>query len=231
MAVVHFGAAMPSLASNLRLTWSGAMPATDKSPARDREAGAILESSRLRQGDGLLIIDVQADFLPGGSLAVPNGDAVLAPLNRWIARFAAAGRPIFATLDWHPADHCSFREQQGPWPPHCIADTPGARIAGPLELPGDAVRITKATQRDADAYSGFSGTDLDRRLRQAEIRRLFVGGLATDYCVLQSVLDALRLGYEVVLLRDAVRAVDVHPGDGDRAVAAMLGAGACVSEG
>lgn len=184
------------------------------------------ESSRLREGDALLIIDVQADFLPGGSLAVPNGDAVLAPLNRWIARFAAAGRPIFATQDWHPADHCSFREHQGSWPAHCVAGTPGARIADALSLPADAVRVAKATQRDADAYSGFSGTDLDRQLRQAAIRRLFVGGLATDYCVLQSALDALRLGYEVVLLRDAVRAVEVQPGDGERAVAAMLGAGA-----
>lgn len=207
------------------------MPASDKSPARDQEAGAIPESSRLRQGDALLIIDVQADFLPGGSLPVPNGDAVLAPLNKWIARFVAAGRPIFATQDWHPADHCSFRDQQGPWPPHCVAGTPGARIAGALALPAGAVRVAKATRRDADAYSGFSGTGLDRDLKQEAIRRLFVGGLATDYCVLQSVLDALRLGYEVVLLRDAVRAVDIRPGDGERAIAAMFGAGASVAEG
>ena len=207
------------------------MLATDKSPARDRLAGSVPESSRLRQGDALLIIDVQADFLPGGSLAVANGDAVVPPLNKWIARFAAAGRPIFATQDWHPADHCSFRDQGGSWPPHCVAGTSGAALADALALPADAVRVSKATQKDADAYSGFSGTQLDRHLRQAAIRRLFVGGLATDYCVRQSVLDALRLGYEVILLRDAVRAVDLRPGDGERAVAAMLDAGASVVEG
>ncbi|MCK9382570.1 MAG: isochorismatase family protein [Sulfuritalea sp.] len=186
--------------------------------------------SRLKQGDALLIIDVQADFLAGGSLAVPNGDAVVAPLNEWIARFKAAGLPIFATLDWHPADHCSFREQQGAWPAHCVADTPGARLAGGLALPPDTLRVAKGTERDTDAYSGFSGTDLDLQLRRAAVGRLFVGGLATDYCVLQSVLDALRLGYRVVLLRAAIRAVDVQPGDGERAVAAMVTAGATVVE-
>lgn len=185
--------------------------------------------SKLQPGDALLIIDVQVDFLPGGSLAVPNGDTVIAPLNEWIARFTDAALPIVATFDWHPADHCSFREQGGSWPPHCVMGSPGASFAANLALPAGAHRVAKATQRDTDAYSGFSGTDLDARLRGVAVRRIFAGGLATDYCVLQTVLDALRLGYQVVLLRDAIRAVDVHPGDGERAVAAMIAAGAAVA--
>lgn len=186
---------------------------------------------RLQAGDALLIIDVQRDFTPGGSLAVPDGDAVVAPLNAWISRFRAEGLPIFATFDWHPADHCSFREQGGPWPAHCVAGTCGAESAAGLALPIGVRRVAKATGRDTDAYSGFSGTDLDAQLQRGLVRRLFVGGLATDYCVFQSVLDARRLGYEVVLLQEAMRAVDVKPGDGERAVAAMLEAGAVTPEG
>lgn len=181
---------------------------------------------RLQARDALLIIDVQRDFVPGGSLAVPHGDEVVAPLNAWIARVRAEGLPIFATFDWHPADHCSFREQGGPWPAHCVAGTPGAGFADGLALPAETFRVAKATTRDVDAYSGFSGTDLHTRLQWTMVCRLLVGGLATDYCVLQSVLDARRLGYEVVLLTDAMRAVDLNPGDGERAIAAMIAAGA-----
>ena len=181
-------------------------------------------------GDALVIVDVQNDFLPGGSLAVPRGDQVIAPLNRWIARFAAAGLPVYATRDWHPVDHCSFAAQGGPWPPHCVAGTPGAEFADALGLPSDATVIGKATRQDADAYSGFAGTDLHERLRHAGVKRLFVGGLATDYCVLNTVRDALGLGYGVVLLTAAVRAVDVQPGDGDRALAEMIAAGAVAVE-
>ena len=181
-------------------------------------------------GDALVVVDVQNDFLPGGSLAVPRGDQVIAPLNRWIARFAAAGLPVYATRDWHPVDHCSFAAQGGPWPPHCVAGTPGAAFADALGLPSDATVIGKATRQDADAYSGFAGTDLHERLRHAGVKRLFVGGLATDYCVLNTVRDALGLGYGVVLLTAAVRAVDVRPGDGDRALAEMIAAGAVAVE-
>jgi len=181
-------------------------------------------------GDALVIVDVQKDFLPGGSLAVPSGDQVVAPLNQWISHFSATGLPVFATRDWHPADHCSFAAQGGPWPPHCVAGTPGAAFADGLQLPSNAAIISKATRKDADAYSGFAGTDLHLRLKKATAQRLFVGGLATDYCVLNTVKDALKLGYGVVLLTSAVRAVDVRPGDGDRALAEMIAAGAVALE-
>lgn len=181
-------------------------------------------------GDALVIVDVQNDFLPGGSLAVPQGDAVVAPLNGWIARFRAAGRPIVATRDWHPATHGSFMGYGGSWPPHCVAGTPGAAFAAALELPDDIMTVDKATTPEVDAYSGFAGTDLHPRLQALGIRRLFVGGLATDYCVLHTVLDARRLGYEVRLLADGMRAVDVQAGDGARALAAMIAAGAVLQE-
>lgn len=187
-------------------------------------------SMQPQAGDALVIVDVQNDFLPGGSLAVPHGDRVVEPLNRWIAAFSAAALPIFATRDWHPADHCSFAAQGGPWPPHCVAGTPGAVFANTLELPSDAVIVSKATRKESDAYSGFAGTDLHAQLQRTGVRRLFVGGLATDYCVLNTVKDALALGYMVVLLRAAIRAVDVQPGDGERALAEMAAAGAITLE-
>jgi nicotinamidase/pyrazinamidase len=176
--------------------------------------------------DALLIVDVQRDFLPGGALGVRDGDAVVPALNRYIALAAAKGVPVFASRDWHPAEHCSFSAQGGPWPPHCVAETDGARFASALELPHDAVVIDKATNEHEDAYSAFSGTTLARDLRARGVERLLVGGLATDYCVLNTVRDALAGGFDVVLLTDAVRAVDVSPGDGDRAEAEMLERGA-----
>jgi nicotinamidase/pyrazinamidase len=180
----------------------------------------------LQAGDALVIVDVQSDFLAGGSLAVPRGDEVIAVLNDYLAAFQQAGLPVLATRDWHPSDHCSFQPQGGPWPPHCVAGSAGAAFAPGLKLPADAIVISKATDRHRDAYSGFEGSELDRLLREAGIVRIFVGGLATDYCVLNTVRDALKLGYQTVLLQDAVRAVDVQPGDGERAMAEMQKQGA-----
>ena len=174
----------------------------------------------------LLIVDVQNDFLPGGSLAVPDGDAVIGPLNHAIAAFRARGRPVIATRDWHPPDHCSFTDQGGPWPPHCVQHSAGARFAAALALPDDALVVSKAERPDQDAYSGFQGTDLAGRLRALGVTKLVVGGLATDYCVLNTVRDALEAGFEVYVLEDAIRAVDVEPGDGARAVETMRAAGA-----
>ena len=176
--------------------------------------------------DALVAVDVQRDFLPGGALPVPDGDGVVPALNRYLGLFASRSLPVFATRDWHPADHCSFREQGGPWPPHCVANSEGARFAAELELPETIVVVSKAVEPDVECYSGFEGTDLEQRLRDAGAGRLFVGGLATDYCVLATVRDALRRGFSVSLLTDAVRGVDVQPGDSDRAKQEMLRLGA-----
>jgi nicotinamidase/pyrazinamidase len=180
----------------------------------------------LQSGDALIAVDVQNDFLPGGSLAVPQGDAVVPALNRYLAAFAARTLPVFATRDWHPPDHCSFRAQGGIWPPHCIAATRGSEFAAGLALPPNALIISKAATRAADAYSGFGGTDLAARLHAGGAARLFIGGLATDYCVLNTVKDALAAGFAVLLLADAIRAVDVAPGDGARAQKEMQKLGA-----
>jgi nicotinamidase/pyrazinamidase len=177
-------------------------------------------------GDALIVVDVQNDFLPGGALAVPQGDAVVPVLNLYLAAFHAKGLPIYATRDWHPGNHCSFKARGGPWPPHCVAATAGAAFAQDLRLPVETVVISKADTADKEAYSGFEGTDLDARLKRAGVRRVFVGGLATDYCVLNTVKDARRLGYTVCMLTDAIRAVDVQPGDGERALATMQQLGA-----
>ena len=177
-------------------------------------------------GDALVIVDVQNDFLPGGALAVPRGDEVVSALNRYIRGFQSKALPIYATRDWHPDNHCSFKQQGGPWPPHCIAGTRGADFARALDLPKKTVIIPKATTQDKDAYSGFEGTDLGEHLRTQNIKRIFVGGLATDYCVLDTVKDALKLGFTVMLLKDAIRAVDVTPGDGEKAQQEMQRLGA-----
>lgn len=179
-----------------------------------------------RPGDALLVIDVQRDFLPGGALAVPGGDEVVEPLNRYVRLFAARSLPVFASRDWHPANHCSFTAQGGPWPAHCVADTSGAQFAPQLRLPEDVQIVSKASEPDHEAYSDFSGGDFKERLRRQGVRRLFAGGLATEYCVLATVRDALAHGYRVVLLADAIRAIDRQPGDGRRAIDEMTRLGA-----
>ena len=183
----------------------------------------------LRPGDALIVVDVQNDFLPGGSLAVPDGDAVIAPANRCAALFAQRASPVFATRDWHPGDHCSFQARGGPWPPHCVAGSRGAQFAAGLALPDTVVVVSKATDPDRDAYSGFQETGLERQLRAKGVKRVFVAGLATDYCVLATVKDALAAGFEAVVLVDAVRAVNVTPGDGERAFGEMRALGAAVA--
>lgn len=180
-------------------------------------------------GDALVVVDVQNDFMSGGALAVPDANAILGPLNHALARFARQHVPIFASRDWHPPEHCSFEKQGGPWPPHCVAGTPGARFAPGLELPGDVRIVSKGTSPLRDAYSAFEGTDLLRQLRQLGCARLFLAGLATEYCVRATALDALGAGLSVVLLADAVRAIDSHPRDGAQALAEMEHRGARLS--
>lgn len=173
----------------------------------------------------LIVVDVQRDFCAGGALAVPDGDAVIPPINALIEKFHSAGRPIFLTRDWHPADHSSFADQGGLWPPHCVADTEGADFHPGLQVVDGMTVVSKATERDADAYSGFEGTDLGSQLLAAEIAEVFVCGLATDYCVKATVLDAREAGLVTTVLTDAIRGVDVQAGDSNRALEEMLKAG------
>lgn len=174
----------------------------------------------------LIIVDVQNDFCPGGALAVPQGDDVVAALNRAIQIFEEQKRPVFFSRDWHPANHISFQEQGGPWPPHCVQNSPGAAFHPELEIPNDAAILSKGTDPQQDSYSAFGGTELNDLLKRRKIRTLYVGGLATDYCVKETVLDGLKLGYKVYLLEGAHRGVEVKPGDCAAAVAAMKKAGA-----
>lgn len=181
---------------------------------------------RLRNKDALIIVDVQKDFCPGGALAVPQGDEVVPVLNNYIEIFKNHGGLVIATRDWHPEDHSSFSEHGGIWPPHCIQNTRGAEFHDELKLPKDVIVISKADQPDKEAYSGFDGTNLEKVLRGHGIQRVFVGGLATDYCVKATVLDALRLNFFTFLLLDATRGVNINPDDSERAVIDMLDKGA-----
>ena len=170
----------------------------------------------LAEHDALLVVDVQRDFLPGGALAVPRGDEVVPFLAACVEKFKRCNLPIAASRDWHPSDHCSFRDFGGPWPPHCVAGSAGAELDQALHLPADAKIVDKGRQTDLDAYSAFEGKELHSWLREQGVRRLFIGGLATDYCVQHSARDALRHVYEVILLEDAMRAID--PAAGERIV-------------
>ena len=183
----------------------------------------------LEHGDALIVVDVQNDFCPGGALPIEHGDTVVPVINRWIAAAVAKGVPVYASRDWHPPGHSSFHPAGGRWPPHCVAGTPGAEFDSALRLPRAAGIVSKGGVSGDDGFSAFGGTDLHRRLQAQGVHRLFVAGLATDYCVLSSVMEALALGYAVVVLRDAVAAVDVQPGDGERALAAMQSAGASLA--
>ena len=169
-------------------------------------------------GDALLVVDVQNDFLPGGALGITGGDGIVAPINRVLAAWRERRLPVFLSRDWHPARHCSFAAQGGPWPVHCVAGTRGAEFAAALAIAPDDVVISKATRADKDAYSALDGTPLAEALRSRGVRRLFIAGLATDYCVRATGRDARAAGLDVVVLKDAVCAVDVQPGDGDRAL-------------
>ena len=177
----------------------------------------------------LIIVDLQNDFCPGGSLAVPEGDLVVPVVNALIARFTSEGSPIFATRDWHVADHISFVAQGGIWPPHCVQATRGAQFHPDLRLPDDAVIISKGERQDRDAYSGFDGTDLADRLKALAVDKLVVCGLATDYCVKATVLDGLEAGFSVEVMAAGIRGVEVAPGDSERAVAEMAERGAVMS--
>jgi nicotinamidase/pyrazinamidase len=191
----------------------------------------VHEDVFLQPGDALSVTDVQNDFLPGGALGVADGDKIIPALNRIIALFHQSGLPLFLTRDWHPPDQCSFQSQGGPWPSHCVRNTPGADFSSGLKIPESAIIISKGTEKDSEQYSTFYGHDAAGHtegslMKKFGVRRIFIAGLATDYCVLNSVKDALAGGYEVYVLADAVRAVNVTPGDGERAIEEMVRGGA-----
>jgi nicotinamidase/pyrazinamidase len=176
--------------------------------------------------DALIIVDVQNDFCPGGALPVPEGDQVILVLNDYIKIFKKANARIFATRDWHPPNHISFKAQGGPWPPHCVQNSKGAEFHPDLKLPSDTSIVSKAMDPLKESYSGFDNTELANILKTKGVVRVFVGGLATDYCVKNTVLDARKLGFETVLLLDAVRGINVEPGDVRKAIDKMIKNGA-----
>jgi nicotinamidase/pyrazinamidase len=176
------------------------------------------------QTDALIIVDVQNDFCPGGALAVPRGDEVVPVINRLLERHWLS----VATKDWHPADHCSFESRGGPWPPHCVQGTAGAELHPKLDATKIRLVITKGSHPDRDAYSGFQGTELAKILRGKGVNRVVVCGIATDYCVRATAHDALQEGFEVLVLEDAIRGVEVQPGDSQRALDELRQAGAAV---
>jgi nicotinamidase/pyrazinamidase len=183
------------------------------------------------QRDALIVVDVQNDFCPGGALGVPGGDAVVPVMNRYLERFGAAGAPVYLSRDWHPAVTRHFKAYGGVWPPHCVQGTRGAEFHPGLAPPAGAVVVSKGMDPEQDAYSAFQAEDPSGRpfpavLERQGVRRVYVGGLATDYCVRATALDAARAGLEVVLLTDAIGAVDLEPGDGARALEEMRAAGA-----
>ncbi len=185
----------------------------------------------MKRDSALLIIDVQNDFCPGGSLAVPQGDAVVPVVNRCIDLFSRENLPIIASRDWHPVKTCHFREFGGLWPPHCVQVTPGARFHPDLHLPEGAVIVSKGMDPERNDYSAFRamdprGMELGQILREKGISHLYVAGLATDYCVKESVLDALRLGMEITVISDGIRGVELREGDVERAIGEMVAAGA-----
>jgi len=176
--------------------------------------------------DALIVVDVQRDFCPGGALPTPEGDKVVPVLNLYVKKFDEAKALIVATRDWHPPNHISFKAYGGVWPPHCVQGTRGAEFHPGLALPEKAKIVSKATDPAKEAYSGFDGTGLGEELKGMGIKRVFVGGLATDYCVRNTVLDALKLGFENMLLEDAVRGINLKSSDSENAIEEMLKKGA-----
>jgi nicotinamidase/pyrazinamidase len=173
----------------------------------------------------LIVVDVQNDFCPGGALAVPHGDEVVAPLNELIQEFLERDEPVFLSRDWHRKDTKHFAAYGGTWPVHCVMLTDGARFHPELIVDNQVQLISKGLG-DTDCYSAFDETDLTSRLRALDVEELWIGGLATDYCVKSTVLDALKEGFRVKALAYAMRAVELKPGDGERAIEDMRNAGA-----
>jgi nicotinamidase/pyrazinamidase len=185
----------------------------------------------MKKNCALLIVDVQNDFCPDGKLAVPEGDAIVPVLNRYISIFSRNKWPIFASRDWHPKQTAHFNKFGGQWPEHCIQDSAGAKFHSVLRLPENAIILSKGMDPDKDSYSAFQAVDsrgnvFPHLLNSYSINELFVGGLATDYCVRWSVVDALKFGFKVTLLADAIKGIDLKPKDSEAAIEEMVSLGA-----
>ena len=166
-------------------------------------------------------MDVQNDFLFGGSLPVPKGEEILPFLNYYLELFKKSEGKFFATRDWHPINHISFEAQGGMWPTHCICGTKGSEFHPKLKLPNNVIIISKASDPNKESYSGFDETELYQELKTGKIFRVFLGGLATDYCVKNTVLDALKLGFKTFFLEDASQGIELRPGDVARSIEIM----------
>ncbi len=183
--------------------------------------------------EALLVVDVQRDFCPGGSLAVQRGDRIVPVLNRMLALVRVHQLPVYFTRDWHPPDSTHFVTGGGRWPVHCVAGTEGARFHSDLLVPDDAILVSKGYETDSNGYSAFDGrlddgAPLADDLRERTVGHLVVGGLATEYCVKHTVLDALQAGWNVTLISDAIVPVELSPGDAERALGEMQAAGAAL---
>jgi nicotinamidase/pyrazinamidase len=173
----------------------------------------------------LIVVDVQNDFCPGGTLAVAHGDEVVAPLNELIDEFLERGDPVYKSRDWHPPQTKHFQDYGGTWPVHCVQNTPGAEFHPQLK-DDPRIRVISKGLGDTDCYSAFDETDLATQLRDQGVKELIVGGLATDYCVKETVLAGIKEGFKVKAVENAMRAVELKPGDGERAIQEMRAAGA-----
>ena len=185
----------------------------------------------MKKKSTLLIVDVQNDFCPNGSLAVPGGDSIIPVLNKYIKIFSAGKLPIFASRDWHPKKTSHFKDFGGPWPEHCVQDSHGARFHPMLRLPESAIILSKGMDPETDCYSAFQAVDIKENdfaqlLKTFSIKELFVGGLAADYCVRWTVLDALKFGLRVFLLMDGIKGVNLREKDSESAVEEMVSLGA-----
>ena len=169
---------------------------------------------------------MQIDFLPEGKLPVPDGDQLIPVINEYIRLFKKANARIIASRDWHPPNHISFKPKGGPWPPHCVQETEGAKFHSDVKIPEGTLIISKATNSTKEAYSVFEGTELAEKLNTMDIDRIFFSGVATDYCIVNSVLDSRDLGFETYVLLDAIKGIEANKGDVEKAIDMMAKSGA-----
>jgi nicotinamidase/pyrazinamidase len=191
------------------------------------EVGIVTDNPKA----ALIVVDVQKDFCPGGALAAPGGDDIIPVLNRYVADARTRDITVYASRDWHPERTSHFKDYGGQWPPHCVQESPGAQFHADLNLPPDAVIVSKGDDPQRHGYSAFDGRTSDGKtllhdLRDRHITRVYVTGIATDYCVKATALDALQAGLEVRVLPDAMTGIDLRPGDAQRALDEMSAAGA-----